>query len=442
MIRDQTPDDVIRDWLEEEASGQLPDWVLTATFERTRTQRQRRAWSGWRNPMTLILRGPATAPPLRSPWILILAAILALALMGGALIVGARLLSTPPPDLGPLAVAMPPTACPADTVLKSGDIATIAGTGMSGDTGDDGPAIAATLLSSEGGSIATDPIGALYFSQADQAIRRIGTDGIITTVAGPSAVPPFEHPTGVAFDSDGNMYVADLGWIWKRDLQGRVSAVAGTGVDLAAGDEGPAVDAQVNAFGVTVGPGGDLYLDDYMATGIRRRIDTAGIIHRFSGNGGYGALGDGGPATDAAFGLGNYAIAADRHGNVFLSDNDHHRIRKVDPSGTVTTVVGNGVAGYSGDGGPATEASISDPRSMVIDEAGNLVFVDRDEGVVRKVDPSGTISTIAGTGTRGFAGDCGPALDATFAGPSLIAIHDGILYVVDFWNNRIRMIVP
>jgi hypothetical protein len=238
------------------------------------------------------------------------------------------------------------------------------------------------------------------------------------------------------------MYVADLGWIWKRDLQGNVSKVAGTGVDAVAGDEGPAVNAMVNAFGVTVGPTGDLYFDDYLDTGIRRTIDTAGIIHRFSGTGGAGPLGDGGPATAAAFGLGNYAIAVDLVGNVYLSDNDNSRIRKVDPSGIVTTVVGTGSYGSSGDGGPATQAAISDPRSMVIDQAGNLIFVDREAGVVRKVDPTGTISTIAGTGTTGFGGDCGPALKATFFRPSQVAIHDGVLYILDFYNNRIRVIVP
>ena len=189
-------------------------------------------------------------------------------------------------------------------------------------------------------------------------------------------------------------------------------------------------------------PSGDLYFDDYLDLGILRRIDTAGIIHRFSGTGAFGPLGDGGPATAASFGLGNYGIAVDDTGNVYLSDTDNYRIRKVDRSGIVTTVVGNGSYGNSGDGGPATQASISDPRSMVIDQAGNLIFVDRVAGVVRKVDSAGTISTIAGTGTTGFAGDCGPALDATFHGPSLVAIHDGVLYIVDFYNSRIRMIVP
>ena len=251
----------------------------------------------------------------------------------------------------------PPPQCHRPPALlvpscNSGDIATIAGTGMRGYSGDDGPALAAALVSFEGGSITVDPAGALYFAQsftqANMAIRRIGTDGVITTIAGATSTPPMLQPTGVGSDAAGDIYIADQGWIWKRDPKGNVTPVAGTGVSGVSGDEGPALKAQINAYGVTVGPKGELYIDDYLDTGIRRIVDTAGIIHRFSGTGGYGALGDGGPASAAAFGLGNYAIAADQHGNVYLSDNDNHRIRMVDPSGTVRTVVGTGRPGLLG----------------------------------------------------------------------------------------------
>jgi hypothetical protein len=429
--------------LDDLAGTNLPTY-LDDILRRSDRMRQRPAWAspGRWIPMTVRTIPSSTAPPLRMAWAVLLIALLAVVLAAGAAIVGSQLTNDNKVPNALPAAAMPPTTCPPGTVLHSGDIATIAGTGDWGYSGDDGPAISAALVSSEGGSITADPAGAVYFSQDDQAIRRIGVDGVISTIAGGSSTPPMRQPTGVGSDAAGDIYIADQGWIWKRDPQGNVTPVAGTGVSGVSGDEGPALKAQINAYGVTVGPKGDLYIDDYLDTGIRRTIDTAGIIHRFSGTGGYGDLGDGGPATAAAFGLGNYAIAADQVGNVYLSDNDHYRIRMVDPSGTVRTVVGTGVPGYSGDSGPAADAQISDPRSMVVDPAGDLIFVDRDAGVVRKVDTAGTISTIAGTGKHGFSGDCGPALDATFNGPSLVAIHAGILYVVDYRNTRIRMIVP
>ena len=333
MTREQVADDRIQAWLHEEASGQLPDWVLTTTFERTRTQRQRRTWSGWRFPMTLVLRRSATASPLRAPWVLILAAILALALVGGALVIGSRMLSTTPPDNGPLAaLVMPPTACPAGTQLKSGDIATVAGTGTAVRRGDGGPATAAGVGFFDGGSVAIDAAGAFYFSQDGLSIRRVGPDGIITTVAGPSKVAPFVQPTGVGADKAGNLYVADMGWIWKLEPTGNVTPYAGLGYSGGpSGDGGPALYAEINAYGALVLPNGDLLIDDYGDANVQRRIDAAGIIHRFSGSGlADSPLGDGGPATAAGFGLPVFGSAGDRSGNVYLTDNDHYRIRKVE----------------------------------------------------------------------------------------------------------------
>ena len=393
--------------------------------------------------MTLVLRRPATAPPLRAVWVLILAAVLALALAGGALVAGTRMLLNGPPNNGRLAgLVMPPTACPPGTVLKSGDIATIAGTGVAGNSGDDGPATSADLQTFDGGSMAADADGAIYFSQDGVAIRRIGIDGVITTLtlAGANHI---NAPSGVAFDAAGDLYVADLGWLWKRDLAGNVTRVAGQGVDNASGDGGPALGAEINAYGLIVAPNGDLIIDDYMDAGVRRSIDPAGTIRRFAGSGSAGSpLGDGGPATAAGFGFTAYASAAGPDGSVYVGDREHFRIRKVDPSGIITTYVGTGQYGNSGDGGPATEATIAAPVSMVVDDSGNLYFADKLANVIRKVSTAGLITTIAGTAKNGFSGDCGPATAAQLNEPNLLAIHDGILYVGDFGNHRIRMIVP
>jgi len=462
MTREQVADERIREWLHEEASGQLPDWVLETTFDRTRTQPQRRAWPGWRFPMTLTLRRPATAPPLRAPWVLILAALLALALVGGALVVGARLLLPAPPDPGPLAVAMPPTACPPGTILKSGDIATIAGTGVAGNTGDDGPALEATLTAPYG--IAVGPDGAIYVGNASgyfsvgqsHGVRRIGLDGVITTaIVGPTTSTPFKAPTGLAFDESGNLFVADFpsARIWRVDSAGVTVPVAGTGVihfvnGAGTGDDGPALDAQIPPTGVAIGPDGDIYFDDVNEW---RRVDAAGIVHRFAGDiaaRGYG--GDNGPAVEALINGGNdpLGIAADRAGNVYLPDPGNGRIRMVDPSGIIRTIAGNGGLGNTGDNGSAIDAAIGAVHSVAVDETGNLYLATSH--TVRRVDPSGIITTVAGNGTLGAGGDCGPAVDAQLDKPTGIAVRDGVVYIVDggdyrigeSGNNRVRMIVP
>ncbi len=272
--------------------------------------------------MTLVSRRPATAPPLRAPWVLILATILALALMGGALVVGARLLSTTPPENGPLAVAMPPTACPPGTVLKSGDIATVAGTGAPGFSGDGGPAIDATLLVA---GMAVDGTGVIYASDhytSTSAIRRIGTDGTISTIASRALGTPILRPRLMAFDAAGELFIADEGRIWKRDPNGTLTSIAGTGKSSSSGDGGPATDAGINAWGVAVGPHGALYLDDWVRW---RTIDSSGVIHPFAGTGSPGFSGDGGPATEATFGGADLGgLAADQQGNVYFGDDVNH----------------------------------------------------------------------------------------------------------------------
>jgi streptogramin lyase len=215
--------------------------------------------------------------------------------------------------------------------------------------------------------------------------------------------------------------------------------VAGTGVSGSSGNDGPAVDAQVNPSEIAIGPGGDLYFDD---TNNYRTIDPQGIIHAFAGTGVPGFSGDGGPAVDATFGEGVNGIATDAAGDVYLGDPGNHRIRKVDPAGIITTIAGSGEAGSSGDGRPALEAALDSPHSMALDADGSLYFVDDAANVVRRIDPDGIISTIAGAGTAGYSGDCGPATAAQLDGPSAITLHDGVLYILDSGNGRIRVIVP
>jgi hypothetical protein len=415
-----------------------PDYV-DDILARTARTRQRPAWTfpeRW-IPMTVRNTTSAAAPPLRMAWMMLLIALLAAVVAASAVIVGTQIRRLTDPPRVFAGSALLPTACPADTVLKSGDIATVAGNGTLGITGDDGPATSALVWVS---GMAVDAAGALYFSNNDfSTIRRVGPDGRISVFASPALGMPYKQPRLMTFDSSGNLFVADEGRIWKRDTAGAITSVAGIGQSSSSGDGGPATDAGINAWGVAVGPHGDLYLDDWNKW---RTVDTAGVINTFAGTGVPGFSGDGGPATKAQFGGSDLGgLAADQQGNVFFGDDVNYRIRKVDPKGIIWTFAGTGKAGHDGDGDLATKASISQVNSIATDPAGNVYFVDAIEDVVRKIDTKGIISTIAGSGaTLHSSGDCGPATSAKLDSPGVVVVHDGIVYISE--TGRIRMIVP
>ena len=225
----------------------------------------------------------------------------------------------------------------------------------------------------------------------------------------------------------------------RIDPSGTVTTVAGTAVGGSSGNDGPASLAQVNPTQVVIGPGGDLYFDD---TNSYRTIGPPGIIHAFAGTGTAGFSGDGGPAVDGTFGEDVDGISADTYGNVYLGDPGNHRIRKVDPAGIITTIAGTGESGSTGDGGPATQAAIDTPKAIAVDAIGDIYFSDDGSNSVRRIDPTGIITTIAGTGAAGFSGDCGAAVAAQLSQPAGLAVLDGALYVVDSGNNRVRAILP
>ena len=215
-----------------------------------------------------------------------------------------------------------------------------------------------------------------------------------------------------------------------------ITTIAGSGIGGVGGDGGHATDAQFSELtGVTADKWGNIYVADWGAN-VVRKIDTNGIITRFAGG---GAGGDGGLATAAALGL--YLVpglAADTAGNIYISDNS--AVRMVNTSGIITTVAGNGTYGHSGDGGPATAAEISAPTGICLDKVGNLYISDEQASNIRMVNTSGIISTIAGT-TIGFSGDGGPATNAQLKLPDGISVDDsGNIYFVDAINDRLRKI--
>jgi sugar lactone lactonase YvrE len=214
---------------------------------------------------------------------------------------------------------------------------------------------------------------------------------------------------------------------------------AGTGLAGDRGDDGPAAQAELSQpDDLAVDLAGNIYIADVDNHRIRR-IDASGAITTFAGTGVAGDSGDGGPATEAQLSLPR-GVAVDTDGNVYIADEASSRIRRVDQSGVITTVAGTGAAGFSGDGGPATEAQLSAPTGVSVDAPGNLFIADRDNHRVRKVDAAGIIATLAGNGAAGFGGDGGPAAQAQLAQPRRVLAKNGLLYIADSANHRVRKV--
>ena len=314
--------------------------------------------------------------------------------------------------------------------LTTGVITTVAG-GGTGDLGDGGPATAATF-SSHPMRVTGDHAGSLFVADAHHArIRKIDTaTSTITTVAGCgiegysgdgglAVHARIASPHGTALDREGNVYIADLknDRIRKVDAAtGIITTVAGSGEHGYSGDGSPATDAMLaSPIAVTASADGDLYIADHRNSRIRKVDAATGIINTVAGTGQQGFRGDGGPATHAAISLPR-DVAPDADGSLYVADGANNRIRKVDPDGTITTVAGTGETEFSGDGGPAHLANLSMPYSIALDCEGNLYIVDTGNRRIHRIDAStGIITTIAGNGSYGFSGDGGPAIDAPLA---------------------------
>ncbi|HEX5000694.1 MAG TPA: hypothetical protein VFY29_20895 [Terriglobia bacterium] len=334
-----------------------------------------------------------------------------------------------------------------------GMITTIAGAGGSADSGDGGPAVLANLSAS---GVAVDDNGNVFVADAGNSrIRRIGLDGIIETVAGehsggngagdggPATVAQLENAGRVAVDRVGNFYISgsDLGRVRIVTRAGIITSVAGTGFTNAFDGDGGAAPASALNFprGIVLDPAGNLYIADSSNRRIRK-VDTSGIISTIAGTGTAGFSGDGGPAVNAMLTFPS-DIALDASGNLFVADSSDNRVRKIDSDGTITTVAGTGTSGFSGDGGPATSAKLSSPYGVAVDASGTLFIADFGNQRVRKVSPGGVISTVAGTGTAGFSGDGGPAVNALLRGPTAVAVDSlGNLYIGDNENRRVRKV--
>ncbi len=331
-------------------------------------------------------------------------------------------------------------------------VRTVAGNGASGYSGDGGPATAAGLPYPTG--VAVDANGNLYIADgSNNRVRKVSPNGIITTVAGngnqgfsgdggPATAASLHGPHSVAVDTNGNLFIADTSnhRVRKVNPDGIIITVAGIGFTTigVSGDGGPATAAGLYApFGVAVDAQGNLYIANYNHHRVRK-VSPNGIITTVAGNGNQGFSGDGGPATAAS--LNNpHGVAVDANGNLYIADGSNNRVRKVSPNGIITTVAGNGNQGFSGDGGPATAAGLYGPVDVAVDTNGNLFIADSSNHRIRRVTPNGMIATIAGSGVSGFSGDGDPATVARLHGPHSVAVDaSGNLYVADEANHRIR----
>ena len=270
-----------------------------------------------------------------------------------------------------------------------------------------------------------------------------GADGY-TGDGGQATAAAISTPNGLAFDASGNVYFSGFGnnTIRKVSPAGIISTIAGNGILGFSGDGGPATNAKLNRpVKICRDGSGNIYIADQQNHRIRK-VSPSGIITTIAGNGTAGYNGDGIAATAALL---NYpsGVAVDGSGNVLIADYYNYRIRKVSPDGIITTIAGNGVNASSGDGGMATAANLSRALDILVDATGNLYICDQDNARIRKVSTTGIITTIAGTGTTGFSGDGGPATNATFNWPGGIAIDGaGNFFIADFFNQRIRRIDP
>ena len=357
-------------------------------------------------------------------------------------------------------VAWPIFAVLLITSASEPPITTAAGSGHAGDSGDGGPAASARL--NQPFDLAIDGQGNLFFSDTfNHRVRRIDhATGTITTVAGtgkagysgdggPAVQAELNEPYGVVVDRDGNLFVVDRLNRRVRRIDGQtrtITTVAGDGTKVYSGDGGPGGKAGlVEPNGVALSrEGRTLYIADVAGHRIRALDLANGTINTFAGTGRGQHDGDGGPADRASI-WGARAVDVGPDGSVYILEREGNSLRVVRAkSGKIATIAGTGRKGYSGDGGPAVTATFNGPKELAVDRIGNIWIVDTENHAIRVIDAATRqIRTVAGTGTRGGDGDGGPATKARLDRPHGVAIGpDGSCWIADTNNHRLRFLKP
>ncbi len=289
-----------------------------------------------------------------------------------------------------------------------------------------------------------DPVGRIlnYGDGTRRSTTAVSSD-VITTVAGggttafvgdggPAIAAGLSSPRGSVVGSDGSIFIADAGHNRVRRVSpdGIITTIAGNGSAVFSGDNGLATSAGMEPHDVALGPDGSLYIADSDNHRIRK-VSPAGTITTIAGNGMAAFAGDNGPATSASLRFPE-SIAMGADGSLYIADRVNQRIRKISPDGFIATVAGSGLSGFAGDGGPAKSARLSNPNGVTVDRDGNIFIADQGNRRIRKVSPAGIITTVAGNGTLVFQSGV-PATQAGFSPDDVVAATDGSVYIVE--NN-------
>lgn len=331
-------------------------------------------------------------------------------------------------------------------------ISTYAGNGTAGFSGDGGLATAAKL--NHPVAVAVDAAGNVYIADENNScIRKIAPDSIITTIAGNdtagysgdggmATAAEINYPEGLAVDGSGNVYIADYNndRIRKVTSAGIITTIAGTGAIGYTGDGGAATAAELNGpTGIAVDAAGNIYIADENNHRVRK-ISSAGIISTIAGTGVAGFSGDGGAATAAKLWFPN-EITTDAAGNVYIADNYNSRVREINSTGVISTITGNGTFAYGGDKGIATAAKIYGSSGLALDASGNVYIADWGNSRIRRINTADSIFTIAGKGVAAYGGDGGPATAAGINGATGITVDvAGDYYIADYFDNRVRKV--
>jgi sugar lactone lactonase YvrE len=337
-----------------------------------------------------------------------------------------------------------------------GIITTIAGNGITQYIGDGYPATNYSLAIPSG--ICMDKKGNLYIAnRRDHRVRRLSHDSLFTIAGngtpaytgdgGPAADAKLDQPIDMCTDTAGNIYITEFYNDVVRKINaatGTITTICGSGTGGYGGDSIPAVHARMETPGGScLDAQGNIYIADFGNHRIRKVTIADGLIHTVAGNGSAGFSGDGGPATAAEIAYPT-SVTTDSAGNLYICDNGNNAIRKVDAAtGIITTYAGTTWRGYSGDGGPAFAATLNTPLYVHADRAGNILIVDAGNNMIREVTTTGYIYTVAGTGAVGNSGDGGPARAAEFYHLTAVTTDDaGNMYIADGGNSVIRKVTP
>ena len=283
-------------------------------------------------------------------------------------------------------------------------------------------------------------------SIADSAEVRLVAGGGTGKDGGPAIGAKLHEPFGVAWDKEGRLIIVEMGGhcVRRIDAKGVISTAVGTGDKGFGGDGGASTESRLNGpHAILVDGSGTILISDTWNDRVRA-IDAKGAVRTVVGSGKKGFGGDGGPALEAKFG-GIYCTAVSKDGQrLYVADLDNRRIRKIDrKTGIVTTVAGDGSKGIPRDGSEAIRSPLMDPRAVAVDADENIWILERDGHALRVVDAAGRIRTVAGTGKKGYSGDGGPASMATMSGPKYLCVApDGSILIADTENHAIRRYTP